>query len=101
MNSDALCSGGNVLWFQRIEFRMADGRQLLFIRSIALGKPRWQILSEKSQHFGLCVLRAALGDENLIWICGIDAPLLGELEIERVIDLDPVREVERLQPDLE
>ena len=31
----------------------------------------------------------------------MNAPLLGKLEVERVVDLDPVREIELLQPDLE
>jgi hypothetical protein len=32
---------------------------------------------------------------------GVDTSLLGELEVERLVDLDPAPEIELLQPDLE
>ena len=57
------------------------------------------MLFEQRQHLGLRVVAAWLGNEHLRGMLGMDAPLLGELEIEGVVDLDPVGEIERPQAD--
>ena len=90
-----------LLRFQSVQFRMAGDGQPAVLEAVALRKTRRQMRVQQRQHLGLCILSSSLGDEDFRPMFGMDAPLPGQLEIEGVVDLDPVREIELLQPDLE
>lgn len=57
--------------------------------------------TQQVEHFLLGVPRAVFLNENPLGDFAIEPVLLGEIRQQMVVDLDPVRRVERLQPDAE
>ncbi len=78
---------------------MAGHAQAATRAPITLWKARRQMCFQERQNLGLRIFTACFGHKHLIGLLGMDAPLLGELEIEGIVDLDPVVQVERLQAD--
>ena len=64
------------------------------------GIPIDQVLDQKLEHFRLRVLGPGLGDEDLVRMRRPEPGLLVEIGRQPVVGIDPLVEIERLQPDL-
>ena len=98
-SSEAAWSGG----IERMSATPSAGwpaieRALAFL-AVALREALGRWLEQQVEHLALRRLGAGFRDEDLVGMRGVDAPLLAQLDVECVVDLDPVVEVERLQAD--
>jgi hypothetical protein len=57
------------------------------------------VICQKGEHFRLRGFGVRFLDKNAWAMFRMNAPLFRQMEIERVVDLDPLVEVEGFQPD--